>query len=305
MSAAWTPLLALVLAFAIDRTWGEPRNAWHPVAWLGRWIGWLGQRLPWLSPAWGLSCGALAWTLTVGAVVGLAWVLEQALAPAPVWAAIPLLALALKPSFAWRVLADEVRAVETALQHSLPAGRARVAQLCSRDTSTLSATEVREAAVETLAENTNDAFVATLFWFVVAGLPGAWGWRAINTLDACWGYRGRWEWAGKVAARADDCAAWLPARLTAALLRPVSWAALQAEAHRTPSPNGGWPMAALALRLNVRLGKPGVYLLHAAGREVQAADVAQALQLIQRVAWAALALALAALAAQAAWAAWP
>jgi adenosylcobinamide-phosphate synthase len=83
-----------------------------------------------------------------------------------------------------------------------------------------------------------------------------------------WGYRGDWEWAGKWAARADDLLSWIPARLTALgliALRPVLLARLPREARRTPSPNSGWPMAAMALLLNLRLGKPGVYLLNARG----------------------------------------
>jgi adenosylcobinamide-phosphate synthase len=102
-----------------------------------------------------------------------------------------------------------------------------------------------------------------------------------------WGYRGRWEWAGKWAARADDVLSWLPARLTAALLALVSGAvslkALRGEARRTPSPNSGWPMAAMALALGVALRKPGVYVLHAQGRAPQPADTAAAAMLASRV----------------------
>jgi adenosylcobinamide-phosphate synthase len=115
-----------------------------------------------------------------------------------------------------------VKVVDTAVAQGLPAGRARLARLCSRDVSAMDETAVRETAIETLAENLNDSLVAPLFWFVVAGLPGAWAFRAANTLDAMWGYRGRWEWAGKCAARADGLLCWLPARLTAVLLwRPA------------------------------------------------------------------------------------
>ena len=213
---------------------------------------------------------------------------------------MPLLALALKPSFAWRMLHDEVRAVDTALGHSLQAARSRLAMLCSRDVAQLDAEQVRETAIETLAENLNDSLVAPLFWFMLAGLPGAWAWRASNTLDAMWGCRGRWEWAGKWAARADDVLAWAPARITALLLwRPsIDWRCLRREAQRTPSPNGGWPMAAMALRLGVRLGKPGVYdlnaeapppdamalkrALHAAG---QAARAATGLTMLALMGW--------------------
>lgn len=243
----------------------------------------------------------MAWVLAVGAVAVLAWALQRWLLAQPLWLAVPLLALALKPSFAWRMLCDEVQAVDAALAQGLPAGRAQLARLCSRNVSTLNETAVRETAIETLAENLNDSLVAPLFWFVLAGLPGAWAFRAANTLDAMWGYRGRWEWPGKCAARADDLLAWLPARLTAALLwRPgVPLRVLTREARATPSPNGGWPMAAMALRLGVRLGKPGVYTLHAAGQGADGAAVQQALRLARQ---AAVVLAAVALAARGLWA---
>jgi adenosylcobinamide-phosphate synthase len=300
---------ALALAWAVDARFGEPRNAWHPVAWFGRACAPLGPVLLRLRPAAALLAGAVAWALAVGTVAALAWVLQRWLLAQPQWLAVPLLALALKPSFAWRMLCDEVQAVDTALAQGLPAGRAQLARLCSRDVSALDETAVRETAIETLAENLNDSLVAPLFWFVVAGLPGAWAFRAANTLDAMWGYRGRWEWAGKCAARADDLLCWLPARLTAALLwRPaLPLRVLAREARATPSPNGGWPMAAMALRLDVRLGKPGVYTLHAAGQGADGAAVQQALRVARHAAVAAvvlavLVLAVPALAARGTWA---
>jgi adenosylcobinamide-phosphate synthase len=294
---------AVLLAWIIDARLGEPRNAWHPVAWLGQVCARAGAALVHLRPAAALAAGALVWAVAVGAVTALAAALQWWLMEWPVWLAVPVLAIALKPSFAWRMLCDEVRAVETALAQGLPAGRQQLARLCSRDVSALDETAVRETAIETLAENLNDSLVAPLFWFVVAGLPGAWAFRAANTLDAMWGYRGRWEWAGKCAARADDLLGWLPARLTAAFLwRPaVPLRVLAREARRTPSPNGGWPMAAMALRLDVRLGKPAVYTLHAAGRGADAAAVQQALQLARRAAWLAVGLAVVALAIRNVW----
>jgi adenosylcobinamide-phosphate synthase len=131
-----------------------------------------------------------------------------------------------------------------------------------------------------------------LFWFVVAGLPGAALYRLANTADAKWGYRGErsgrdWNWAGKWAARADDVLSWLPARITGVLLGVLGaaggWHTLAEQARRTPSPNSGWPMAAMALALDVRLSKPGVYELHGTGRSPEAADTVQALRLATRV----------------------
>lgn len=270
---------AVVGAWLLDSAFGEPRSAWHPVAHFGRAVQPIGRWLLTLPSRPALLAGAAAWWLVVAAAAAGAWWLQRWIVALPGWLALPLLALALKPSFAWRMLASEVRDVETALTHSLGAGRQQLSRLCSRDVSQLDAAAVRETAIETLAENLNDSVVAPLFWFAVAGLPGAWVWRAVNTLDAMWGYRGRWEWAGKWAARADDVLAYLPARITALWLwRPsVAWHTLRVEAQRTPSPNGGWPMAALALRLGVRLGKPGVYRINVAGQPPDSAAVRRAL----------------------------
>lgn len=236
------------------------------------------------------------------AAVALQW---AALAHLPAWGAALVLGLLLKPLLAWRMLHDEVQAVERALAQSLPAGRERLSWLVSRDTSALSAQQVREAAIETLAENLSDSVVAPLLWFALLGLPGAALYRFANTADAMWGYRtvrgGRqWEWAGKWAARADDVLNWLPARLTGCVL--ALWAggrvlrALPAQAGLTPSPNSGWPMAAMALALGVRLGKPGVYTLNAAGRQPVASDVGQAIGFCRKVLLVLVCVALAAVA---------
>ena len=200
--------------------------------------------------------------------------------------AATLLGLLLKPLLSLALLQSEARAVETALGQSLAAGRARLAWLVSRDVQQLDAAAVRESAIESLAENLSDSVVAPLFWFVLLGLPGAALYRFANTADAMWGYPGMrggryWQWAGKWAARADDVLSWLPARLTALLLwlaagGCVRWAALRAQARVTPSPNGGWPMGAMALALGVRLAKPGVYAINAAGRAPQAQDTRRA-----------------------------
>jgi len=209
-----------------------------------------------------------------------------------------LLGLVLKPALAWAMLRTETQAVELALSGlpdgSLARGRERLRFLVSRDVTDLSEVQVRESVVESLAENLNDSVVAPIFWFVVLGLPGALMYRFANTADAMWGYPGfykgrNWQWAGKWAARADDVLSWLPARITALLLAMasagVSWRQLYRDAARTPSPNSGWPMAAMALALGCSLSKPQVYVLNAPGRAVQAADTERAIRLAGRALW--------------------
>ncbi|HBH37200.1 MAG TPA: cobalamin biosynthesis protein CobD [Curvibacter sp.] len=289
---------ALWLALLVDRWLGEPPVRWHPVVWMGSYLGWIGRHIAPQRTQAGQGAdirrfvlGALAWSLGAMVVGALAFFVQQGLLSWHALAAVVLLGLLLKPLLAWRMLRDEVQAVEAALQTSLESGRAQLARLVSRDVSALDEQQVRESAIESLAENLNDSLVAPLFWFALLGLPGAALYRYANTADAMWGYRGLregrdWTWAGKWAARADDVLSWLPARLTALLLALVrgglSWRALRAQAPRTPSPNSGWPMAAMALALDVRLGKPGVYVLHEAGRAPRAADCARAVQLGER-----------------------
>ena len=289
--------LSVLVALALDRALGEPPARWHPVVGMGRYLSFMG---PLVAPAegadaqaaWAFLKGALAWCLGAVLVVVMAAWLVSAMSGWAWWAQALVLGALLKPLLAWRMLRDEVRAVEAALGESLPAGRARLAWLVSRDVSALDAAQVRESAIESLAENLNDSVVAPLFWFAVAGLPGAALYRFANTADAMWGYRGErqgrdWTWAGKWAARADDVLSWLPARITAALLGLLGAAStlkqLPSQASLTPSPNSGWPMAAMALVLGVSLAKPGVYTLHPDGRRPQAADTVLALQLAGRV----------------------
>jgi len=305
---AWTPwsrpelacaaVLAMAVALAVDRWLGEPPLRWHPVVWMGHYLGALGPRLWPLRRTAGRVAGALAWLLGAVGVVGLAWALQLGLArlaaavlPAGCgWLLQGLLAgLLLKPLLAWQMLHDEVAAVEAALGESLDAGRLRLSRLVSRDVTQLSATEVRESALESLAENLNDSLVAPLCWFALAGLPGAALYRFANTADAMWGYRDHRLWAGAWAARVDDMLSWLPARLSALLLCAAAWrwpgaAALWREAGRTPSPNGGWPMGALALLLDRRLGKPATYVLNEGAPLPQSQDTAVSLRWCARAA---------------------
>lgn len=301
MNWFWVSLCAIPLALVIDRRWGEPPVWLHPVVLMGRYLGALGPRLCALPSASALVGGMLAWSLGACLVAALGLAVELVLQMGGLLAGADalwitavqavLLALMLKPMLAWRMLRDEVAGVEQALATSLPAGRLQLQRLVSRDVTHLDATTVRESAIETLAENLNDSVIAPLFWFAVGGLPAAALYRFANTADAMWGYRGRYEWAGKWAARADDVLSWLPARLTAGLLviasgRRLSWSSLRWQAAQTPSPNGGWPMGAMALLLDIQLRKPGVYVLHADGVLAQPHHMRQALACAGRAVWA-------------------
>lgn len=292
------PAAAMLLALMVDHWLGEPPVRWHPVVAMGAVLSRLGQwAAPVLHPGPPARClpwckGTLGWCVGALLVVGLALGLDYSLTFVPLWLQVVLMGVLLKPLLAWRMLHQEVQAVESALALSLAAGREQLARLVSRDVAELDEAEVREAALSTLAENLNDSVVAPLFWFALAGLPGAALYRWANTADAMWGYRGErqgriWTWAGHWAARADDVLSWVPARLTAVLLMwaatgPKRWGQLRQLARLTPSPNGGWPMGALALALNVRLGKAGVYVLHAGATSPLPQHMAQSQRLCQR-----------------------
>jgi adenosylcobinamide-phosphate synthase len=291
-SMAPTLASALLVALAADHYLGEPPVRLHPVVWMGNYLGWVGAwvqrhavQQPGVKDFTAFWLAALVWSGGVAIVLMVAWALQSMLLTLPWWAAGVLLGLLLKPMLAWAMLKREVLAVEAALSESLDAGRERLSWLVSRDVTQLTATQVRESAIETLAENLNDSVVAPIFWFLLLGLPGAALYRFANTADAMWGYPGiykgqNWQWAGKWAARVDDVLSWAPARLTGVLLAVacgVNLGALGREAGKTPSPNSGWPMAAMALALGVALRKPGVYVLNPQGRAAAAVDTLQAI----------------------------
>ena len=283
--------MSIILALLIDRWWGEPPARFHPVVWMGSYLKHAGLGLPNHGPRMALFLGTTYWLAGAALVAAVYGIAGAGSAKLPPWLDIVLTAALLKPLFALRLLLREVGAVESSLTQSVERGRARLAHIVSRDTANLDSGEIRESSLESLAENLSDSVIAPLFWFALFGLPGAAVYRFANTADAMWGYRGRWEWAGKFAARADDLLNLIPARMTAVGLLslgsnrwPLLWR-LPREAARTTSPNSGWPMGALALTLNVRLRKPQVYALNAPGLSPSAADTSTALNRAEATAW--------------------
>ncbi|RDE05648.1 adenosylcobinamide-phosphate synthase CbiB [Sphingomonas aracearum] len=179
------------------------------------------------------------------------------------WAWIAVVVLAW-PALAQRSLFDHVRAVAVALQGGdLPAARAAVGRIVGRDTDALDEGGVSRAAIESLAESFCDGVVAPLFWLLVAGLPGVWAYKAINTANSLIGHREpRWRAFGWAAARIDDAANWVPARLSGVLLCVAGgggWRVLRRDHARHASPNAGWPEAAMAGALGVALAGPVAY----------------------------------------------
>jgi adenosylcobinamide-phosphate synthase len=241
----------------------------------------------------------------VGACLGMAY----ALAPLPalgwVWHVLVLTSM-----FALRALGDAARAVRAALDaRDLAGARFALRSLCSRDPSELGAEDLIGASIESVAENASDSVLAPLFYYVLLGLPGAVFYRAINTLDAMVGYRGRYEYLGKASARLDDVLNFVPARLTAALLL-VGGALLRKDiaqglaiwrrdAASTESPNAGRPMATMAGLLGVRLEKTGQYQLGDAHEALRPDHIGVAWRIVQLAGGAGALLALTGLAAAA------
>jgi adenosylcobinamide-phosphate synthase len=264
--------VSLLLALLLDALLGEPPPRFHPVVWMGRYLSWAWPRVG------GFWSGAFYWALGALLFALPAFLLDLLLRPwAWGWAALGLL---LKPLFSLRMLLLEVRGVEEALGEGLEAARIRLSRIVSRRTEGLSQEEVREAALESLAENLSDSLLAPLLYYALLGIGGAALYRYANTADAMWGYPEHGA-RGAFAARADDLFNLLPARLTGLLLCPPRlWGKLFREARKTPSPNAGFPMAALALRLGVRLGKRGVYALNPLAPSPQARHTREALRLV-------------------------
>ncbi|NNG19964.1 cobalamin biosynthesis protein [Naumannella sp. ID2617S] len=254
----------MLLGLLADELFGDPRQG-HPVAGFGRLAQAL-ERRTWRDDQ---LAGIAHEAILVGGVAGAAAALQRATTGTG-WR-LPVTVAATWVVLGGSSLRREAAAVDALLAaDDLPAARQRIRNLVGRDPSNLAADELARACVESVAENTSDAVVAPLFWGAVAGLPGLLGYRAVNTLDAMIGHRTpRYRNFGWAAARLDDLANWIPARLCTALTiaaAPLvggsSTAALRAvrrDAHHHPSPNAGPVEAAFAGALGVRLGGRNSY----------------------------------------------
>lgn len=280
------------LAALLDVVAGEPARG-HPVRAMGELLGAVRAGARELSPGGRGLLGAAS--VAGGAAVAglLSAAADRRLRRLPGPLALSARAACLKPAFSVRALLRAGADVRQALREGEleEARRLLGRDLVSRSTEGLSAEQVASGAVESLAEGLCDSVVAPLFWWRFAGSGGAWSYRFVNTADAMLGYRTEeLRELGAFAARADDAAGWIPARLSALLLAlaapaaggdPVrAAAAALRDAGRTESPNAGWPMAAAAGALGVRLEKPGAYSLHAGGVPPDPEAIGRAVRLV-------------------------
>jgi adenosylcobinamide-phosphate synthase len=257
-------------ALALDAAFGWPSwlyaRTGHPVGLFARIITLCEQRWndPGRSDAERRCMGALTVVLLLVAGGGAGWLVQCAIFAIMGKWSWPLLALAAWPALAQRSLYDHVFCVLDALRaDDLPAARQAVAMIVGRDTDALDQDGVACAATESLAESFCDGVVAPLFWLLLLGLPGIWAYKAINTADSMIGHiEPPYRHFGWAVARADDLANLVPARLSAILLCLVGgrgWRVLWRDHGRHASPNAGWPEAAMAGALGVRLGGPISY----------------------------------------------
>ena len=271
----WESLTILAAALALDALFGEMgmlfRLLPHPVEAMGRLIGALDRKLN--KPERGEGArfwrGVFAVAMLVGAAGGLGWLIATLARGIPGgWMIEAFLVATL---LAQRSLYDHVAAVGWALHNDgLAGGRRAIRHIVSRDPASMDEHGIARAGLESLSENFADGVVAPVFWYAVAGLPGMLAYKAINTADSMIGYRSeKYRAFGKAAARADDVANWIPARLAglitaaAAALSGTDWARalriMWRDASTHASPNAGWPEAAFAGALGLALGGPRTY----------------------------------------------
>ena len=260
-------VISLLLGWLLDLCLGDPAWLPHPIVWFGKAIATCERR--WNHGNHRKVKGALVAVGLILLVFLVTALLCYLLFTCQVSLFVIFNAITVFYCLAGTTLIREVRAVFLALDRSLNEGWQQVARIVGRDTSELSAQEVRTAALETLAENLSDGVIAPLFWFTLLGAPGMITYKMINTLDSMVGYRTeRYRDFGCVAARIDDVANFIPARLTALLMilagqlfsfRRSLLSFVLKYGRNHASPNSGYPEAALAGILNCRFGGPHYY----------------------------------------------
>ena len=250
--------ISLLVGWLADYVFGDPEKFPHPIVWFGRMIA-FGEKHLNHGTHRKLKGALMAIGLIVTVFIA-AWLIRMSIGIIPV---IVFDAVVVFYCLAGTTLIREVREVFMALDRSLDEGRVQVARIVGRDTSELSAQEVRTAALETLAENLSDGVIAPLFWLMLLGTPGMLAYKMVNTLDSMIGYHTeRYLQFGCWAAHIDDVTNFIPARLTALLMVvgcPKHLRFVYRNGRNHASPNSGYPEAALASILNCRFGGPHKY----------------------------------------------
>lgn len=256
-------VIALITGFILDITLGDPMWLPHPIVGFGKLIGWCEKKLNQGTNR--TAKGAIMTIALVGSIFVSSYYILAFSAHIHISINLILSSFAVFYCLSGLTLRREVSLVFDALKESLYKGRKQLARIVGRDTKNLTATQIKTAALETLAENLSDGIIAPLFWFAVLGVPGMLSYKMINTLDSMIGYKNdRYLHFGKFAAKLDDIANFIPARLTALLMlivsgQPAKLKFVLDNGNKHSSPNSGYPEAALAGILDCRFGGPNLY----------------------------------------------
>ncbi|MBS5795113.1 MAG: cobalamin biosynthesis protein CobD [Dysgonomonas mossii] len=256
-------LLPLLIGWTADKLFGDPRWLPHPVVAMGKIIAWGEKQLNKGNKR--MMKGALFSIILILSSFLIVFFIIKGLDYLSPYLSILFSSVVVFFCLAGKTLIDEVRNVFAAVDSSVEEGRKQVARIVGRDTSALSPQQIRTAALETLSENLSDGVIAPLFWFILLGVPGMFAYKMVNTLDSMIGYKSdRYKQFGCWAARIDDVANYIPARLTSLLMIVVSGkisllSFVRKFGSQHASPNSGYPEAALAGILNCRFGGSNVY----------------------------------------------
>jgi len=293
-------LAVFLLAVAWDILLGEPPARIHPVVWIGKLIAFLRARAR-PSRAYGIALAAIVIVCTV--LVGHMLVMAAGYVPL-----LPLIvsAFLFKSTFAINCLLQVSRDIGQMIDCDMDEAKSMLPALVGRDTSHLSKSQAASAVIESLSENYVDSILSPFFYYLLfsplgLGLEAALAFKAVSTMDSMVGYKTKGlKEIGFAGARLDDVLNFIPARLSIFLISLASPAHAQVALRaafryhaKTPSPNSGWPMAAFAGSLSIRLEKPGYYVLYDEGQQPQTSDVPRAVGLMQAIIAITIAVALA------------
>ena len=235
--------------------WGDPKSDWHPVATLGNFASQI-EKLLWEN---GRFSGVFAWFLVFFGSLSILITLWYHLAYGHEWISVLFQAFLLWFSLGWKSLIEHTQNITAAT--NIEDAKVKVGMIVGRNTAQMNQQDIHKASIESLAENTSDAIIAPLFWFILLGGWGAWAYRIINTLDAMWGYKNeKYTYFGWFTAKIDDIANFFPARITALLMllqQPRllnKMPSIYHQAKQHLSPNAGFPETAMAFLLDIRLG---------------------------------------------------
>jgi adenosylcobinamide-phosphate synthase len=263
MEPVYYSVIGLLIGFTLDQLLGDPEKLPHPIVGFGNIIAFGEKRL---NKGKNLFVkGAIMTLLLVISFYLITFIFINITINYSHILNLSLTVLIVFYCLSARTLRREVRMVFEALEQSIDAGRKQLARIVGRDTATLEPQQIRSAALETLAENLSDGVIGPLFWFALLGAPGMLAYKMINTLDSMIGYKNdRYFYFGKFAARLDDVANYIPARITALLMLLVTANLSKTDfvlknGSQHSSPNSGYPEAALAAILNCRFGGPNSY----------------------------------------------